>query len=209
MSKKRVLQFDHKDVKIYEKKTRYQGFFKLEEYQISHQNFDGRQSNKLTREIFERGDAVVVIPYDPKTDQVLLLEQFRPGAIRANDTPWMLEFIAGMFSENEKPIDVAIRESQEEANLDLSSKDISFVMKYLSSPGGMSEAIYLYLAKINLTGEHYRFDGDVFGLPEEGEDILVHVFKREEAMQLLAKGKIVNAATIIGLQWLALNYQEI
>ncbi len=204
LAKQKILQFDSTDLKVHEKITKYHGFFKLDEYHVSHQCFDGSHSEIMSREIFERGDAVVLIPYDPVLDQVVLIEQFRPGAIRAGDTPWMLEFVAGMFEENESPIDVAIREAKEEANLDITEQQVSKVMKYLSSPGGMSEAIHLYLAKIDS-----RHAGGVFGLAEEGEDILVHVIKRTEAMQLLQAGKIANASTVIGLQWLALNYQYI
>jgi ADP-ribose pyrophosphatase len=189
---------------IHQKKTQYQGFFKLDEYKFSHQCFNGSESKILSREIFERGDAVVLIPYDPVLDNIVLIEQFRPGAIRAGDTPWMLEFIAGMFNEGEQPIDVAIREAKEEANLDIKESSITKVMTYLSSPGGMSEAVHLYIATIDSSNV-----GGVYGLAEEGEDILVHVLKRTEAFELLAQGKILNAATIIGLQWLELNDQKI
>jgi len=203
-TKQEILRFTFQDVKIHQQKTKYHGFFKLDEYQVSHQRYDGSESEILSREIFERGDAVVLIPYDPVLDQVILIEQFRPGAIRAGDTPWMLEFIAGMFKEGEQPVDVAIREAKEEANLDIDKNNVVKIMKYLSSPGGMSEAMYLYLATIDSKNV-----GGVYGLPEEGEDILVHVFKREAAIDLLKQGKIANAATIIGLQWLELNYHTL
>lgn len=204
LAEQKILQFDVTDITVHQKITKYHGFFKLDEYHVSHQCFDGSHSQTLSREIFERGDAVVLIPYDPVLDQVVLIEQFRPGAIRAGDTPWMLEFVAGMFEENESPIEVAIREAKEEADLDISAQQVSKVMKYLSSPGGMSEAIHLYVAKVDSSQV-----GGVFGLAEEGEDILVHVLKRTAAIDLLQAGKIANAATVIGLQWLALNYQHI
>jgi len=200
---KKLLNFTSKDMKIHQKRTIYQGFFKLDEYKVSHQCFDGTQSKVLTREVFERGDAVVLIPYDPIQNKVVLIEQFRPGAIRAADNPWMLEFIAGMFNENEQPIDVAIREAKEEANISVQMNQVSKVMTYLSSPGGMSEAVHMYIAMIDSSNI-----GGVYGLEEEGEDILVHVMSLEEAMLLLQQGKIANAATIIGLQWLSLNYSR-
>ncbi len=203
-NKSALLSFTHGDVILKNKVARYQGFFKLDEYQVSHRLFDGSYSQVLSREVFERGDAVVLIPFDPVRQEVVLIEQFRPGAIRAGETPWMLEFIAGMFDKGESPVDVAIREAKEEANLTLDENQISPVMKYLSSPGGMSEAIYLFTATIDSTNV-----GGVYGLPEEGEDILVHVVKLVDALQLLEQGKIVNAATVIGLQWLALNYHQL
>lgn len=204
MTSKKLLRYSHNDVDILEHNTRYSGFFRLEEYQLRHKCFDGSQSKTLSREIFERGDAMVLIPYDPVQDNVVLIEQFRPGAIRADNTPWMLEFIAGMFDEDESPVDVAIREAKEEADITLKPDDTTFIMKFFPSPGGTSEVIYLYVAAFDSSGV-----GGVHGLPEEGEDILVHVMKREQATRLLDDGKIVNAATIIGLQWLNQHYQQL
>jgi len=201
-----MLKYNNEQVLVHSVVTKYQGFFKMNEYTLQHQLFSGEQSNKMTREIFERGDAVVVMPYDVKQDKVLLIEQFRPGAIRGEDSPWLLEFIAGMFDDNESPTEVAIREAKEETNLTLCHNDLVPIMQYLSSPGGMSERIHLYLA-------HFDSDlvetGAVYGLPEENEDIMLHLVSRSQALDLLAQGKITNAATIIGLQWLALNYQSL
>lgn len=204
INKADLLRFTHKDIQLKERVRKYAGFFNLDQYVLQHKLYSGELSDEINREVFERGDAVVLIPYDPVLDQVILIEQFRPGAIRAGDTPWMLEFIAGMFEEGEQPIEVAIREAKEEANLNINANNVTKVMKYLSSPGGMSEAIYLYLATVESSNV-----GGIYGLSEEGEDILVHVLKREQAMELLAQGKIANAATIIGLQWLTLNYEKL
>lgn len=201
-----MLQYDKADVTVSAVETKYDGFFKLNEYKLKHKLFSQKQSNTFTREIFERGDAVVVMLYDPKKDAVLLLEQFRPGVLRANVTPWMLEFVAGMFDENESPIDVAIREAKEEADIDLTPDSIKPIMKYFSSPGGTSECIYLYWATFDSSEIS---SGSIHGLPHENEDIMLHVVSRNEALSLLTEGKISNAATVIGLQWLAINYQNL
>jgi ADP-ribose pyrophosphatase len=199
-----LLHFNIKDVTIHQKKSCYQGFFKMDEYQLSHRLYKGGESQILSREVFERGHAVVVIPYDAKNDRVVLLEQFRVGAIGHGDTPWLLEFVAGMFGKDESPIDVAIREAKEEADLTLNEKQIDKIMEYFSSPGGMSEVMHLYVANVdseNVSGVH--------GLECEGEDILLHVMPRTVAFSLLDNGKITNAATIIGLQWLQSNFQKL
>lgn len=201
-----MLRYNGNDVEIKSIETEYQGFFSINVYQLTHKLFSGKTSQVIKREMFERGDAVVLMPYDVKADKVLLIEQFRPGALRSNENPWLLEFIAGMFGQDESPVDVAIREAKEEANIDIRSQDIYPVMKYLSSPGGMSECIHLYLAKIDSNKVEA---GGVFGLDEENEDILLHLVPREEAFALLSAGKITNASTIIALQWLALNYQTL
>ena len=201
-----MLQYDQKDVSISVIETKYQGFFKLDEYQLKHKLFSNKISNEFTREVFERGDAVVVMLYDPAQDKLLLLEQFRAGALRTEETPWLLEFVAGMFDDNESPTDVAIRETKEEANIALSSNNIKPIMKYLSSPGAMSECIHLYWAKFD---SNKVSSGSIYGLDDENEDILLHLISRIDALALLNEGKICNAATIIGLQWLAMNYQTL
>lgn len=201
-----MLQYDKADVTISAIEKKYQGFFKLNEYKLNHKLFSQKQSKTFTREIFERGDAVVVMLYDPEKDALLLLEQFRPGVLRANETPWMLEFIAGMFDDNESPVDVAIREAKEEANIELKPESIKPIMKYFSSPGGTSECIYLYWSTFDSSDV---LSGSVHGLAHENEDIMLHVVSRKDALALLTTGKISNAATVIGLQWLALNYQSL
>ncbi len=203
LTQEQLLRFSLNDVEIIGKSRKYQGFFALDEYQFRHKLYAGGFSKVLTREVFERGDAVALLPYDPVTDRIVLIEQFRPGALRSDTGPWQLELIAGMFSENESPLDVAIREAKEEANLDIAPENVTKVMNYLSSSGGMSESIHLYCASVdskNVSG--------VYGLAEEGEDILVHVISRQDAEKLLEQGKISNAATIIALQWLALNLDK-
>ena len=198
-----LLRFDLTDVKVQKKVRKYQGFFALDEYQFQHKLYAGGYSKVLTREVFERGNAVGLLPYDPKTDSIILVEQFRAGALKSKTGPWQLELIAGMCAEDEVPLDVAIRESKEEANIDLAPENVIKVMDYLSSAGGMSECIHLYCARVdssNISG--------VYGLESEGEDILVHVMTRKNANKLLAEGKILNAATIITLQWLALNVDK-
>lgn len=201
---KQFSQYTKADVEIKSINTLYHGFFKIEEYQLTHKLFDGYSSNLLSREIFERGDAVVVMPYDPIRDSLVFIEQFRAGALRTCESPWLLEFIAGMFGKNEEPIDVAIREAKEEANLVITENDLIPITHYLSSPGGMSESIHLFAAKVDAS-----VVGGVYGLDEEGEDIKVHEISRVDAIQMVKDGTINNASTIIGVQWLALNYQEL
>ena len=196
--------FNQNDYTVHEHTLKYQGFFKISEYKISHKLFNGGTSNILSREIFERGDAVVLLPYDPVNDVIIFNEQFRPGVMGGSHSPWLLEFVAGMFGENESPIEVAIREAKEEPNLDILPQDTTKIMEYYSSAGGTSEKIHLYAATIDSTNV-----GGVYGIPEEGEDIKIHVIKRVDAMKLLNEGKIINAASIIGLQWLQMNYRQL
>src|SRR5262245_14286398 len=116
-------------------KTLYRGFFRLEEYQFRYDRFAGG-SDTVTREIFERGDAVAVLPYDPVRDEIVMVEQFRPGAVRHTDNPWLLELIAGMLDKKQTPEQTARREALEEAGCELT--DMFPVFRYLVSPGGTS-----------------------------------------------------------------------
>lgn len=201
-----INRFNKEAVSILNKKTAFKGFFSIERYHLKHRLFSGQWSNEFSRELFERGDAVVLIPYDPDTDQLLLIEQFRVGALRTEPSPWTLEFIAGMFGESESPIDVAVREAKEEANIEIKPERVRHVFDFLTSPGGTSEKIFLYVAAIDAK---QVVNGYVAGLQEENEDIKSHLVTRKEALELLAQGRINNASTIIGLQWLAANYKNI
>ena len=89
---------------LIEKTTNYQGYFRIERYRFRHRLFAGGWSGEIRREVFERGHAVAVLPYDPERDAVLLIEQFRIGALAAAGMPaWQIEVIAGIIDEGETP----------------------------------------------------------------------------------------------------------
>ena len=187
--------------KILEKKTCFQGFFRVVKYRITHSLFAGGWMPEIEREIFERGQAAAVLPYDPTTDQVLLVEQFRAGALNEK-TPWLSELIAGIVEEGEIPSDVVVRESLEEAGISISEPEL--IHEYLVSPGGTTEKIYLYYAEADLSGA-----GGLHGLAHEGEDIQVELLSPDVLFKKLDKGEIGNAMTIIGAQWFRHNYARL
>jgi ADP-ribose pyrophosphatase len=185
----------------------YKRFFRLDEYRVRYDKFEGG-SNEVVREVFERGDAVAVLPYDPQRDEIVLVEQFRAGAVKASleksvDSPWLVELIAGMIDKGETAEDVVRREAMEEAGCEL--QELIRIYHYLVSPGGTTEQVTLYAARADTT----TLDGAIHGLDHEHEDIKVHVIKREDALEMLNRGRISNAVTLIGLQWLALNYRDL
>lgn len=195
---KHPLNFSLQDVEVESKNLVYDGYFKIIKHQFRHKLFAGGWSDFIDRELFERGHAVAVLLFDPIKDEVVLIEQIRIGAYAANCSPWQLEIVAGIIDENEELIDVAVRETQEEAGLKL--QKLLPMTRYLSSSGGSSETISLYLGIVDTTDA-----AGIHGLEEENEDILVHVFSFEQALDWVKTNKIENAATIIALQWLALN----
>lgn len=190
-------------VEILDKTVCYNGFFRIERYHLRHRLFSGAWSRELTRELFERGHAVAVLPYDPVLDAVVLVEQFRIGALEAPGDPWLLEIVAGVIDHpDETPEDVARREAVEEANCHL--QDVVHICDYFVSPGGTSERISLFCGKVDATEA-----GGVYGLAEEAEDIRVVVVPFAEAMAQLRAGNIKSAAPIIALQWLQLNHDQV
>ncbi len=201
-------QFKCSDVKILQKETAYQGFFKINKYTLQHKMFNGEQTRTLYRECFERGHAVGVLAYDPWQDKVVLLEQFRIGAYvnekeqQTHNSPWLLEIIAGIVEPGESQEKVAHREAEEEAGCQLLA--LEPIGDFLSSPGGTSETTQLYCACVNSEGV-----GGIHGLEEEGEDIRVRVVDYSETVQWFKEGRLNNASAMIAVQWLMLNYQDI
>jgi len=184
---------------VQRRETLFQGYFRLDRIHLSHDRFAGGTVGSFTREVLERGHAVAVLPYDPLTDYVLLIEQFRAGAVLNNDqTPWLIEIVAGIIDSGESPEQVARRETIEEANCALDA--IVPVLEFYPTPGCCSEYCTLYVGRANLDGA-----GGVFGLSDEHEDIRTHVLHLDDALDWLAQGKIRTAPAIITLQWLAQN----
>jgi len=195
-------QFSKKDLSIVKKEVIWQGYFRMIKYYFRHKLFNGGVSEIVERELFERDTAVAVIPYDPITDEVVLVEQIRVGAFDHDLNPWMVELVAGMIEENEESEDVAKRELFEETGLECNH--IEKVMSYLVSPGGTSEKIDLYLAYVNA-----KTANRIAGLESEHEDIKTHRLSVMEAINQLSDSRFQNGVTITGLQWLALNHEQI
>ncbi|MGE8503448.1 MAG: NUDIX domain-containing protein [Pseudomonas sp.] len=189
-------------VEIIERETCFRGFYRLERIKLRHRQYAGGMGPQLTRELFVRHDAVCVLPYDPQRDEVVLIEQFRVGAMEKVANPWLLELVAGLIDKDEEPEEVARREAIEEADLTLTS--LWPITQYFPSPGGSNERVHLFVGRCSSEGA-----GGVHGLAEEGEDIRVQVMALEDALSAVRDGRIDNAASIIALQWLALNREEV
>lgn len=197
-----TIRFQRDDVKVMEKVPLYQGFLSVYRYSLQHRLFSGDWSPKIKRELMERGHAVVVIPYDPVRDELVVLEQFRIGALEDKRGPWLFEFVAGIFDADESAEEVANRELEEEAGL--KAKRLIYATSYYSSPGGTDEKLTIYIAEVDS-----RSAADFGGLAEEDEDIRVHVVSRKQAFAMLEREEINNAASVIGLQWLLLHRDKV
>ncbi|MBL1292774.1 MAG: NUDIX domain-containing protein [Thiotrichales bacterium] len=190
------------DVNVIDRRNVYSGYFCIDAYKLAYRRFDGDWSEPQDFELFERGHGVAVLPYDPHTDQLVLIEQFRMGAL-ASGSPWLLEIIAGVVEKDESHEEVAHREAREEANCQLIT--LEPIAKVYVSPGGSSETTQIYCAKIDSAG----LSNGIAGLDEEGENIRVHKVSYDEAMAALASGRVCSAPAVIALQWLQLNKRRI
>lgn len=180
-------------------KPRHRGFFALDELDVTHRRFDGGMQH-VTREVFLSTDATLVLPYDPKRDLVVLVEQFRAGPMRRGDpVPWCLEPVAGLIDPGETPEDCAHREAMEEAGLTFLS--LHPVPGGYPSPGATAEYYHLFVGLADLGS--YR--PTTAGLADEGEDILTHVISLDAALGLLSGGEATVLPLAYLLTWTAAN----
>ena len=194
-----------KEFKVVTQEAIYQGFFSLNRYQVQHSLFAGGWSEVLTRELFQRGNCVAVLLYDPDADKVVIIEQFRMGPMgqdNVREKAWLLEIVAGAIEEGETAEAVAYRESEEEAGCVV--QEMRLINEFYTSPGGTSEKISLFYGRIDATAV-----GGIHGLDHEHEDILVSTVSFSEAYAMIEDGRIESAIPIIAIQWLALNKHKL
>ncbi|MGR5095776.1 ADP-ribose diphosphatase [Vibrio maritimus] len=189
------------DVDIVSKETVFKGFFEMVQFRFKHKRFEGGWSSVIDREMFVRGEAAAMLPYDPVRDQVVLIEQIRVGALE-HENPWQVEIVAGIVDKQESIEELVCREAVEEAGVDV--KNLVPITRYYPSSGGCNERISVFVGHVDATQA-----SGVHGLESEGEDIRVSVVSRAQAYQMIESGEIENGASIIALQWLQLNYQKL
>ncbi len=190
------------EIEILGKACVFDGYFRIDRYRLRHTLHQGGMSREIVREVFERGNAVGILPFDPDRDEVVMIEQFRIGAYAAGADPWLTEIVAGIIEQGESAEQVARREIAEETGLKVG--DLWPMVRYLSSPGGASERVELFLGRVDARGA-----GGVHGLEFEEEDIRVFPLPYADAAAMVEEGKIGNAMTLIALQWLMLHRHEV
>ena len=190
------------DLEMLEEADLHEGFFHIQRCTFRHRRFDGDWSGPVTREIARRAPVAGVLPYDPAADAMVLISQFRLPAHLGGGRPWQLEIVAGIQDKDESLEDLAHRELDEEAGLTASR--LKKIVDYAPSPGGSTERVTLYVAKVDSEGA-----GGLHGLDHEHEDILAKVYPCDEIWARLDKGEIDNAMTLIALQWLRLNREAL
>ena len=198
--------FGFDDVAVESRQTAYSGYFRIDRYRLRHRLFAGGWSEPMMREVFERGQAVALVLYDPAGDVLILIEQFRAGVYAGGTggeldgvaSPWLIEIIAGIIGEGETPEDVARREAMEEAGCEV--HELHRVCRVFASPGASSETVEIFFATCKAPPT-----GALHGLDNEHEDIRVIVVPPEVAFSWIEEGRIVNGPSIVGLQWFQIH----
>jgi len=185
-----------KKVSIEQKKYILEDVFKVEEAYLRYEKFDGKMSGTVRRISLERGDSVAVLINNVKTNKIILVSQFRYPSYK-NGNGWIMEAIAGIIDPDETPEEAAQREVQEETGLDV--KRLEHIATFFPSPGGSSERIFLYYSEISKETNSY---GETGGLACEGEDIKSYELTLDDALEKIKSGEIMDAKTIIGIQWM-------
>lgn len=181
----------------------FNGHLKVDEIHLRHHLFRGGMTDVISREVVGRGDAVSVVPYDPKRDEIVLAEQFRTSALVNGDRAWMTEVVAGLIEEGESLEEVALREMKEESGLDPIGPLI-FINSIYATPGFCTERYHIYCAPVDATQAK-----GVHGLASENEEIRVFTLPFAEAYALLEAGKTPNPLVAFGLLWLALHREKL
>jgi len=189
------------EYKIKNIKNLHQGFYNLKEINFSHKKHNGDWTPIVKREIFGGAHVSTVLPYDPIKKKILLLRQFRAGAIKRKHDPMMLEIVAGMIDKGETPAEAAKRECLEETGEKV--RTLVSICSYYPSPGSSESYHHSYLAEIN------AFEGErIFGKKNENEDILIRSYSIAEVKSLLTNKKIINSPSLLALQWFFLEYYK-
>ncbi|HTT01138.1 MAG TPA: NUDIX domain-containing protein [Steroidobacteraceae bacterium] len=178
--------------------TEYQGFLSIRRYEIETDRHDGGRQ-RVVRLIMERGHAVGVLAYDPVKDQVVLINEMRPGILAAGGAAFADALIAGVVEEHEHPLETARRETREEAGLELRHARIIHERAYVS-PGGTSE--YLTLVAGIVTAPEQE---TIHGNPDEGEDIRTSLLSPRQLMSAVKRGAINDMKTMLAAYWLTAN----
>jgi ADP-ribose diphosphatase len=187
-------------VRILRKQTAYRGYFQLDRYTLRHRLYRGGWSAPMRREVFERGNTVGILLYDPPRDALVLVEQFRLPAHLAGFPAWQIEIVAGIIDDQrERPRSVAVREAHEETGVVLTAPPF-LAQKFMTSPGGSTETFHLFCARVDSRGV-----GGIHGLPHEHEDIKVTVKRFSAVIKAALAGRIQNGPTLTALYWLAAN----
>lgn len=191
----------HPDLVIESQTTVWNGRFPLRLVRFRNRRFDGSFSEIRTWELWQRGRAGAVLPYDPVSDCVVLIDQFRLPAAAAGIDPVMVEVPAGLCGPGEETDVTARREAEEEAGLTILR--LHPIGDYLLTPGGSDERVGLYAGEVRAPAADAAGLASYAGLAAEDEDMRVRVWPAEAAIEAALNGAMPNVVTAVAVLWLA------
>ncbi|KKW79388.1 NUDIX hydrolase [Acinetobacter sp. AG1] len=190
------------DVTIESREFLFRGFIQVEKVNLTHRLFHRSEySPIIQRELIHRPKAAGVLLYNNQQQRFALIEQFRVGALNDSESAWQLEIIAGVLDGNESPETCIRRESLEESGCEIN--ELQHLFSFYPSAGACAEFFHLYAAEVDLPS-----NGGIFGVPDEGEDIQLHLFDYAEITMLFKNNRLKNAPVIMALQWLSQHIQR-
>jgi ADP-ribose pyrophosphatase len=175
------------------------GRFAMQRVRFRYRRFDGTPSGTLTWELWRRGQGVLILPYDPVTDSIALIEQFRLPALAAGISPVLTECPAGLLEAGEDPEASGRRELREETGLE--AREMAPIGSFLLMQGGCDEVVHFWCARVDLSAAA----ATTHGLAKEGEDTRVNVVAAEDAFRMVVAKRIENAPAALSLLWLQVN----
>ncbi|MBN9508300.1 MAG: NUDIX domain-containing protein [Alphaproteobacteria bacterium] len=197
----------HPDVTIDSAETVWQGRFPLQVVRFRQRRFDGAMSGPRRWELWRRGRAAAFLPYDPRADAVVLIEQFRLPALAAGVDPVLVELPAGLCDGDEGPEATILREAEEEMGQRPSR--LRPVGDFLLTPGGCDEHVAIYVGEVTAPPADAEGLAGAFGLAHEEEDIRLRVWPAAAAIEAAVAGRFVNSVTAIALLWFGLKREQV
>jgi nudix-type nucleoside diphosphatase (YffH/AdpP family) len=169
----------------------------LHKAEFEYRHSDGNWESQV-RESYDIGEGAGVLPYDRKTGKVLLIRQFRWPVFELGYRELFIEVVAGKL-DGDTPKTCVLREAMEEAGAVITNPKLVF--HAFMSPGAVKEQLFLFVADYDSTAPRH----ETGGVRDEGEDIETLEMMLDEAMAMVAQGKITDAKTVMLLQYAALN----
>lgn len=184
-------------IKILARDIISRGFGVLQKVTVRRRKFDATQQ-EITRDVYDTGDGATILLYDPDRRRVLLVRQFRIAAYLATGRESLIEVCAGKL----EGLDAASRivmEVEEETGYAI--KEPRFLFEAFMSPGVFSERLSFFAARYSPADR----TGAGGGLADDNEDIQILEPTLDEALEMIARGEIVDAKTILLLNYAKLN----
>jgi ADP-ribose pyrophosphatase len=181
----------------------WDGRFPVQRVRFRYRRRDGSLSGPLNWELWRRGQGVIILPWDPVTDRIAMIEQFRLPALAAGEDPIMTELPAGLLDSGEDPVACARRELEEETGL--TCRRVERIGTFMTIPGGSDERIHCHVVQVSLDG----VAGGSGGLASECEETVVVVLDAAEAFAMVADNRVRNAPAALSLLWLQVNHARL